>query len=47
MMACPNLDISNKISKTLNNKKIAYEFRDGKLYFSYQGKTIMTLKNID
>ncbi len=47
MMACPNLDISNKISKTLNNKKIAYEFRDGKLYFSYKGKTIMTLKNID
>ena len=47
MMACPNMDISNEISKTLSNKKIAYEFIDDKLYFSYLGKTIMTLKNID
>ena len=47
MMACPNMDISNKIPKALSNKKIAYEFREDKLYFSYQGKIIMTLKNID
>lgn len=47
MMACPNLDISNQISKTLSNKKIGYEFRDGKLYFNYLGKTIMILKNTD
>lgn len=47
MMACPNMDISNEIAKTLSNKKIAYEFRNGNLYFSYLGETIMTLKNID
>jgi uncharacterized membrane protein/heat shock protein HslJ len=46
-MACPNLEISNQISKTLSNKKIAYDFIDGKLYFIYQSKIIMTLKNID
>lgn len=47
MMACPNLDISNLISKTLSNKKISYEFKNGKLYFIYQNKIIMTLKNTD
>jgi len=47
MMACPNMEISNQISKTLNNKKIAYEFREGKLHFIYQNKIIMTLNNID
>ena len=47
MMACPNLDISNEISKTLSNKKIGYEFRDGKLYFNYLGETTMILQNID
>jgi heat shock protein HslJ len=47
MMACPNLDISNLISKTLSNRKISYEFKNGKLYFIYQNKIIMTLKNTD
>lgn len=47
MMACPNLNISNKIAQTLSNKKLAYQFKDGKLYFTYQDKIIMTLKNID
>lgn len=46
-MACPNLEISNQISKTLSNKKIAYDFIDGKLYFFFQEKTLMILKNID
>jgi hypothetical protein len=47
MMACPNMDISNEISKTLSNKKIEYQFKDGKLYFYSLGKPIMTLRNID
>ena len=47
LMACPNMDISNKIAQSLSNKKLAYKFKDGKLYFIYQDKIIMTLKNID
>ena len=47
MMACPNLEISNKIAQSLSNKKLAYKFKDGKLYFIYRDKIIMTLKNLD
>lgn len=47
MMACPNMEISNEIPEILSNKKIAYEYKEGKLYFVYRGKTIMVLKNID
>jgi uncharacterized membrane protein/heat shock protein HslJ len=47
MMGCPNLEISNEISKTLSNKRLTYKYIDRKLYFIDQDKTVMTLYNID
>lgn len=47
-MACPNMEISNEISKTLSDKKLAYQFKDGLLYFLDHDRTVvMILKNID
>lgn len=46
-MACPNMDISNEISKVLSDKKLTYKFKGRKLYFIDRDKTVMTLKNID
>ena len=46
-MACPNMDISNEISKVLSDKKLTYKFKDRKLYFIDRDRTVMSLKNID
>ena len=47
MMACPNIEISNEISRALSDKNLTYKFLDRKLYFINEDRTIMTLYNID
>ena len=46
-MACPNMDLSNEITKVLSDKKLTYKFKDRKLYFIDRDRTVMSLKNID
>ena len=44
MMACPNLKISNEISKSLSNKKLNYKMEDNQLSLYYDDSIVMTLQ---
>ena len=45
MMACPNLEISNEVSKTLSNKKLNYKMKDNKLLLYNNDSIVMTLRS--
>ncbi|RLD60044.1 MAG: hypothetical protein DRI95_16160 [Bacteroidetes bacterium] len=46
MMACPDMEISTKITKTISNKKLTYKFEDN-LVFYHKDKKVMVLKHVD
>jgi len=46
MMACPEMEISTKITKALSGKKLTYKLEEN-LVFYYEDNKVMVLKHID
>lgn len=46
-MACPNMEISDRISQAISGENLIYKLKSGNLLFLKEGKIVMTLKHID
>jgi heat shock protein HslJ len=47
MMACPNMDLSSQITKTIGGNKLRYTIRNDMLIFNEKEKEVMVLKRVD
>lgn len=47
MMACPNMEISAKITKALANKTVSYVLENNRLVFMENGKPSLKFKKVD
>lgn len=46
-MACPNMEVSNRISQAISGKNLTYKLKNGNLFLFEEEKTVMALKHID